>query len=113
MNTEFFSIVVATVLALVLLLVWVLVALPQRRARATQQEVLEQIKVGDEVVTVGGIIGRLTFLDREADLARIEVAKGVEMRVIPSAISHPLDILDRIRTAERGGAKPAQKTGKR
>jgi preprotein translocase subunit YajC len=37
-------------------MVWVLVALPQKRARSTQLEVLGQLKVGDEVVTVGGMI---------------------------------------------------------
>lgn len=102
MNTEFFGIVVATVLALVLLLVWVLVALPQRRARSTQQEILGQLQVGDEIVTVGGLVGRLTYLDRDEDIARIEIAKGVEVRMIPSAISHPLDILQRIKRAEQG-----------
>ena len=105
MNTEYFGIVVATVLALVLLLDWVLVALPQRRARSTQVEVLEQLKVGDEVVTVGGLVGRLTFLDRDADMARLEIAKGVEIRLIPSAISHPLDILKRIKRAEQQGGQ--------
>ena len=109
MNTEFFYIIVATVLALVLLMVWVLVALPQKRARSTQQEVLGQLKVGDEVVTVGGMIGRLTYLNREEDIARIEFAKGVEFRIIPSAISHPLDIMNRIKQAERqGGSRPAK-----
>jgi preprotein translocase subunit YajC len=109
MNTEFFYIIVATVLAVVLLMVWVLVALPQKRARSTQREVLEQLKVGDEVVTVGGLIGRLTYLNRDEDMARMEVAKGVEIRLIPAAISHPLDIMNRIRQAERqGGSRPAK-----
>ena len=80
MNTEFFYIIVATVLALVLLMVWVLVALPQKRARSTQLEVLGQLKVGDEVVTVGGMIGRLTYLNRDEDMARLELAKGIEVR---------------------------------
>lgn len=109
MNTEFFYIIVATVLALVLLMVWVLVALPQKRARSTQQEVLGQLKVGDEVVTVGGMIGRLTYLNRDEDIARLEIAKGTEIRIIPSAISHPLDIMNRIKQAERqGGSRPAK-----
>lgn len=109
MNTEFFYIIVATVLALVLLMVWVLVALPQKRARSTQLEVLGQLKVGDEVVTVGGMIGRLTYLNRDEDMARLELAKGIEVRIIPSAISHPLDIMNRIKQAERqGDNRPAK-----
>jgi preprotein translocase subunit YajC len=87
------------------LLFWVLVALPQRRARKTQEDIVSQIKVGEQVVTVGGIIGKLTYIDLDKDLARIEVAPGTEVRIIPSAISHPLNIMKRLQAAEEKATK--------
>lgn len=98
-------VVLFTAIALVLFLVWFLVAVPQRRSRQTQEQIVAEIQVGEEIVTVGGLIGKLTYIDREKDLARIEIAKGVEVRIIPAAISHPLDIMARIKRAEREQGK--------
>lgn len=89
-----------TVIAIVFLLFWILVALPQRRARTTQEDIVKNLKVGEQVVTVGGMVGKLTQLDIDKDVARIEVAPGIEVRIIPAAISHPLDIMQRLNKAQ-------------
>jgi len=52
---------------------------------------MAELNVGSEVITVGGIIGKLTYLDVEAKRARIEIADGVEMRIVLAAISRPLE----------------------
>ncbi len=59
----------------------------QWRARRRYQERLDQLQVGDEVMTIGGIYGRLTSLDRDAGLALLEIAPGVEIRLNMGAIS--------------------------
>ncbi len=101
------AVVVLTItIAFVFFLVWVIVVVPQNRARKTQERILEEIKLGEQVVTVGGIIGKLTYLNREEDMARIEVAPGVEIRIIPAAISHPLDYLDRLARMEQAASQP-------
>ncbi|MBU0705509.1 MAG: preprotein translocase subunit YajC [Chloroflexi bacterium] len=63
---------------------------PQYQARRRREKQMAALNVGDEVMTVGGIIGKLTYLDAEEKLARIEIAAGVEMRVVLTAISRPL-----------------------
>jgi preprotein translocase subunit YajC len=100
-QTNFAVIVLLTAIALVFFLIWVVVVLPQNRARKTQQQVVADLKVGDEIVTVGGVIGKLTYLNEQEDMARIEVAQGVEVRIIPAAISHPLDYMQRVERAKR------------
>jgi preprotein translocase subunit YajC len=110
METNLAPVLILTVIALVFLLFWVLVALPQRRARQTQEQIINELKVGEQVVTVGGIIGKLTQLDIDKDIAKIEIAPGLEIRIIPSAISHPLDIMQRLKTAEKNADKPKPKT---
>ena len=109
---EFGIVLVATTIAIVLALIWVVVALPQQRSRQRQQQVVSELKVGEEIVTVGGVIGRLTYLNEEEDVARIEIASGVEIRIIPASISHPLDYLQRVERVEREeAAKSAAKLG--
>jgi preprotein translocase subunit YajC len=100
-QTNFAIIILLTSIAIVFLLIWVVVVMPQNRARKTQQQVVSDLKVGDQIVTVGGIIGKLTYLNAEEDLARIEIATGIEVRIIPAAISHPLDYVARVEQAKR------------
>jgi preprotein translocase subunit YajC len=109
----FAPILILTVIALVFLLFWVLVALPQRRARKTQEDIISALKVGEQVVTVGGMIGKLTQLDLDQDIARIEVASGVEIRIIPAAISHPLDIMRRLDKAQAAAENKPKITAKK
>jgi preprotein translocase subunit YajC len=116
MTESIAPVLVLTVIAIVFVLFWVLVALPQKRARQTQQEIVKNLKTGEQVVTVGGLVGKLTYLDEEKDMARIEIAPGVEVRVIPAAISHPLDImrrLDNAQAAAEGKADGAKRAAKR
>jgi preprotein translocase subunit YajC len=106
-------IVFLTVIALVFVLFWVLVALPQQRARKTQENIISELKVGEQVVTVGGLVGKLTQMDIDKDIAKIEIAPGLEVRIIPAAISHPLDIMRRLNHAQAAAeAKPAKKKAK-
>jgi preprotein translocase subunit YajC len=66
------------------LMIW-----PQWQARRRRQKQLAELNVGDEILTIGGIIGKLTYIDAEENRAHIEIAPGVEMRVVLSAISRP------------------------
>ncbi len=112
MTDSLAPVLVLTVIAIVFVLFWVLVALPQKRARQTQQEVIKNLKTGEQVVTVGGLVGKLTYLDEEKDMARIEIAPGVEVRVIPAAISHPLDIMRRLDNAQAAAEGKSGKSTK-
>jgi preprotein translocase subunit YajC len=74
-----------------IVLVLVLMVLPQWQARRRRQKQMDAIDVGTEIMTVGGIIGKITYLNRDEDRARIEIAPGLEMQVVVSAISRPLE----------------------
>jgi preprotein translocase subunit YajC len=64
--------------------------LPQWQARRRRKKQMAELRVGDEVMTVGGIIGKLTYLNDEENRARIEIAPEVEMQVVLAAISRTL-----------------------
>ncbi len=63
----------------------------QWRARKRMQQQIDELTEGQRVVTIGGIYGRLTQIDREAGMARLEIAPGVEIEIGLRAISHPVD----------------------
>jgi preprotein translocase subunit YajC len=73
-----------------LVLLSVFMFLPQWQARRRRQKQMTEMRVGDEVMTVGGIIGKLTYLNVEENRARIEIAPGVEIQIVIAGISRPL-----------------------
>lgn len=72
-----------------LALAYLLIIRPQRqRARKTQQA-QSGIEEGDNVVTIGGIVGRVVSL--EGDRAVLEVAPDLEVEFLRQAIARRLD----------------------
>jgi preprotein translocase subunit YajC len=60
---------------------------PNRTRQRQQQSLLESLKVGDEVMTAGGIFGTLKDIDEEDDTVTVEIAPGTEVRMLRRAIS--------------------------
>lgn len=58
---------------------------PQRKQKQKQADMLRKLEVGDEVLTTGGIVGVITFV--EDDLFHLEVDTDVVIRVARSAIA--------------------------
>jgi preprotein translocase subunit YajC len=68
-----------------LVLLWVLMIRPQQQRVRQAREMAASLEAGDEVVTAGGIYGTVT--DAEGDILSVEVAPGVELRVLRGAIA--------------------------
>jgi len=68
-------------------LIIVFLYVPQWMARRRRQQQERDLAVGDRIITIGGFIGTLTRYDREANIARIRLAEGVEVDILPGAIS--------------------------
>ena len=58
---------------------------PQQKRMKDQQAMLAKLAAGDEVVTSGGILGRITEVGET--FVTLEVAEGVRLRVQRSQIS--------------------------
>jgi len=67
------------------LLMWALLIRPQQRRMRQHQTVVSSLRAGDEIVTAGGIYGRVQSVDEESMI--LEVAPGVELRVLRAAVS--------------------------
>ena len=64
---------------------YLLILRPQQRAKRAKQAMADELRVGSEVLTVGGIFGTVAAL-READFD-LEIADGVVMRMDRRAIA--------------------------
>jgi preprotein translocase subunit YajC len=73
---------------LIFVIFYMLMIRPQQRRVKEHQAAIAAIKKGDEVITGGGIRGRVTKVSD--DEAEVEIAAGVKIRVVKSTISHVL-----------------------
>jgi preprotein translocase subunit YajC len=78
------------------LIFWFLIMRPQMKQQKEQKAKLEAIKKGDEVLTGGGIIGKVVRADDS--YADVEIAQGIKVKVLKSTIT---DVIP------PAGAKPA------
>ena len=67
---------------------YVLLIRPQQQRVRRQQALVSSIQVGDEVLTAGGIVGRITAL--EGDRVHLEVAPGMTLTFLRPAITRRL-----------------------
>ena len=63
---------------------WFVLVRPQKRRQVQQQQMLDELNVGDEVVTAGGIYGEITRI--EGDDVLVQIAPQIEVKVARRAI---------------------------
>ena len=73
---------------LIFVIFYVLMIRPQQRRVKEHQAAIAAVKKGDEVITGGGIRGKVTKVTE--DEAEVEIAQGVKVRVVKSTITHVL-----------------------
>ena len=59
---------------------------PMRKKQKRQQELLGQLKKGDEVVTGGGLFGRIAAFDETRGVVILQVADNVKIKVLRTSI---------------------------
>ena len=73
------------VIVALFLLFWLLLIRPQRRRQRAQDEMLTNLRVGDEIITAGGLYGDITAI--EGDEVYVQSADGVEVRIARRAVA--------------------------
>ena len=66
---------------------YLIVFAPMRKRQKKVQEMLAQLKKGDEVITNGGIHGRISAIDEANHTVILQVADQVKIKVSRSAIA--------------------------
>jgi preprotein translocase subunit YajC len=72
-------------LAAMIAVIWFLLIRPQRARQAAHRDLIASLAPGDEVVTVGGLFGRVSSV--ADDHVKLEVAPGLELRLAKEAVT--------------------------
>jgi len=63
---------------------WFLIIRPQMRQQKVHRDRIAAVKKGDQVVTAGGLLGKVIKVDEQ--YAEIEIAQGVRVKAVKSTI---------------------------
>jgi len=63
---------------------WFLIIRPQMKRQKEHQAKIAGVKKGDQVVTAGGILGKVVRVDD--DYADVDIAQGVRVKVVKSTL---------------------------
>ena len=76
-------------LILIFAIMYFLLIRPQQKKLKEHQEMVKALRRGDQVVTQGGMIGKVTKVKDDNEL-EVEIASGVVVRVVRSTITQVL-----------------------
>lgn len=75
-------------MAIIIVFMYLIMYLPQRKQEKKDAEMRNSIDVGDEVVTIGGVVGRVAAIDSKNDTIVVETTSDrVKIRFRRAAIS--------------------------
>lgn len=95
-------VLVFAVLALALGGYWALVVFPKQRAFQHKQKIARSLHSGDEIVTYGGIVGKIVDIDADGGTAQVEIADGVRIKLLTAALQQVYDADEFARNAGIG-----------
>lgn len=107
------SIVPLVVIIAIFAVIYLFFIRPRQQRMRQQQQASRQVAVGDDVMTAGGIFGRVVAMD--GDQVEVEVAPGVVMTFVRRAVSSrpadstpppPAEPVDEPWTIEQSGSTP-------
>ncbi|MCS6778959.1 MAG: preprotein translocase subunit YajC [Geminicoccaceae bacterium] len=76
-------------LVLIFIVFYFLLIRPQQQKMKQHRAMLEALKKGDQVLTGGGIVGKVTRVDPDG-MVSVEIAQGVQVKVAKATISDVL-----------------------
>jgi len=81
---------------------WSFVILPRQRLYRKHNKYVHTLKVNDEVITAGGIIGTISRMDADTGVVFVKIAEGVEVKMLTAALSRPFDAEEVALTSQIG-----------
>lgn len=96
------------ILALGLGAYWTMVVFPKQREFQYKQKVVRSLHVGDEVVTYGGIVGKIIDIDVDKGISYVEIADGVTIKLLTAALQQVYDAEEIAYNAQLGVKNQSQ-----
>jgi preprotein translocase subunit YajC len=85
---------------------WSMVIFPRQRDFQKQQRYVRSLQAGDEMITYGGIIGRVLSIEADQGIAHVEIADGVVVRVVTASLIRPYDPAELAESAQKDQTSP-------
>jgi preprotein translocase subunit YajC len=70
---------------------WSMVIFPRQRDFQKREQYVRALKEGDEVITFGGIVGRISAFDLDKGVVLLEIAPGTVIRIMAQSIAREYD----------------------
>ena len=74
-------------LILIFGIMYFLLIRPQQKKLKEHQAMLNALRRGDQVITQGGIMGKITKVKDDSSEVEVEIASGVNVRVVKATIA--------------------------
>ena len=74
-------------LLLIFGIMYFLLIRPQQKKVKEHQAMLSALRRGDQIITQGGVVGKIVKVKDDANEVEVEIAKGVNVRVVKSTIA--------------------------
>ncbi|MDX8349605.1 preprotein translocase subunit YajC [Cognatiyoonia sp. IB215446] len=74
-------------LLLIFGIMYLLLIRPQQKKVKEHQAMLSALRRGDQIITQGGVVGKIVKVKDDANEVEVEIAKGVNVRVVKSTIA--------------------------
>jgi preprotein translocase subunit YajC len=86
-----FDIISLLPLILIFVVFYFLLIRPQQQKARQHRAMVDALKKGDQVLTAGGILGKVTKVDAGENTAMVEIAQGVQVKVARHTITELLN----------------------
>lgn len=90
-------------LVLIFVVFYFLLIRPQQKKAKEHREMLAAVRRGDQIVTNGGLIGKVVKVVGEDEL-QVEIAEDVRVRIVRAGIGN---VLSKTEPADKGASTPA------
>lgn len=87
-------------LILIFAIMYFLMIRPQQKKMKEHKAMVEALRRGDQIVTQGGIIGKVSRIKDGENEVEVEIAEGVKVRIVRSTI---VQVLSRTEPAATAG----------
>ncbi len=89
------------------LIFYLLVFRPQQKRMKEHQDMIQNLRRGDEVMTAGGLLAKVVRVKEGEDEVEVEIADGVRARLVKSTVAAVMSKPEPTKS-EGGGGKPAR-----
>ena len=74
----------------IILVMYLLMIRPQAKKQKEKQQMLKELKPGDEILTIGGVYGKIEGVREKEGILVVKIAKDVKIHITRSAVAEKL-----------------------